>query len=109
MKGISVNIMVVLFSFCMQGCIREDIMPCKDSVLSLRYRYTLNNRYENLFGADVSEIEVYVFDESGRYLGLFSEAGDVLTNDYVMSVAGGKLSDCRLWRRVEYVFGRSRR
>lgn len=86
MKGISVNIMVVLFSFCMQGCIREDIMPCKDSVLSLRYRYTLNNRYENLFGADVSEIEVYVFDESGRYLGLFSEAGDVLTNDYVMSV-----------------------
>lgn len=86
MKNISVNIMLLLISICMQNCIREDIMPCKDSSLSLRYRYTLNNRYENLFGSDVSEIEVYIFDESGRYLGLFSKAGDVLTNDYVMSI-----------------------
>ncbi|WP_301827786.1 FimB/Mfa2 family fimbrial subunit, partial [uncultured Parabacteroides sp.] len=86
MKSISVNIIFVLTLLCVQSCIKEDIVPCKDNTLLLKFGYTLNNRYTNLFGSDVSEIAVYIFDDKGRYLEMSSEVGEILTNDYIMSV-----------------------
>ena len=70
----SVHSIFVLTLLCVQSCIKEDIVPCKDNTLLLKFGYTLNNRYTNLFGSDVSEIAVYIFDDKGRYLEMSSEA-----------------------------------
>lgn len=58
---------------------------CKSELL-LRFRYTLNDQYENLFGSEVNRITVYLFDSNGKYVDSFSEQGDILTNDYLMRI-----------------------
>lgn len=54
--------------------------------LLLRFRYTLNDQYTNLFGAEVHNVTIYVFDSNGKYVDRFTEQGDKLTNDYVMRI-----------------------
>lgn len=54
--------------------------------LLLRFRYTLNDQYTNLFGAEVHKVTIYVFDSNGKYVDRFTEQGDKLTNDYVMRI-----------------------
>lgn len=83
MKRISILIVTLLF---LSGCIKEE-SSCCNLGLHLRFRYTLNDQYTNLFGAEVNRIAVYVFDSKGKYVDTFSEQGDKLTNDYVMNVS----------------------
>ena len=82
MRRISINILLVLI-LLLQSCLKEDRSMCK-SWLLLRFRYTLNDQYTNLFGQEVHKVTVYVFDEHGKYVDRFSEQGSALTNDYVM-------------------------
>lgn len=69
----------------LQSCLKEDMPNCESDLL-LRFRYTLNGQYENLFGAEVNRITVYIFDSNGKYVDSFSEQGDKLTNDYLMRI-----------------------
>lgn len=82
MKRISIYLVMSLF-LLLQSCIKEDLSIC-ESWLLLRFRYTLNNQNSNLFDAEVNKVNVYVFDDKGKYVTEFSNQGDVLTNDYVM-------------------------
>lgn len=92
MKRISIYILVPLL-LLVQGCVREDTSDCQSGLL-LRFKYTLNNEYSNLFGSQVNRITVYVFDEKGKYVDQFSDNGEPLTNDYLMRLplAPGKYS-----------------
>ncbi len=65
------------------GCIKEDLSECNPGVL-LKYDYSLNPEYSNLFGDEVGKVTVYVFDENGFYYDRFSEEGSHLTNDWQM-------------------------
>lgn len=67
----------------LSGCIKEDRSECNPGVL-LKYDYSLNTAYTNLFGVEVGKVTVYVFDEKGLYYGCHSEEGSQLTNDYQM-------------------------
>lgn len=69
----------------LQSCIKEDLSICESELL-LRFRYTLNDQYANLFDSEVNRISVYVFDSNGKYVDTFSEQGNKLTNDYVMHI-----------------------
>lgn len=69
--------------FFASSCIKEDRSDCNPGVL-LKYDYSLNTAYTNLFGAEVGKVTVYVFDEKGFYYGTYSEEGRHLTNDYQM-------------------------
>lgn len=84
MKRIPLHIFIV-FILLVQSCIKEDLSTCKSELL-LRFRYTLNNQYTNLFDAEVNRVTIYIFDNSGKYVDSFSEQGDKLTNDYVMRI-----------------------
>lgn len=84
MKRISITIAISLL-LLLQGCIKEDIPNCENG-LSLRFRYTLNNQYTNLFDSAVNQVTIYVFDSNGKYVNRFSERGEVLTNDYRMQL-----------------------
>lgn len=68
---------------CFSSCIKEDRSECNPGVL-LKYDYSLNTEYANLFGAEVDKVTVYIFDENGLYRGSHSEEGSRLTNDYQM-------------------------
>lgn len=86
MKRISINILVVLL-LLLQSCIKEENSSMCESWLLLRFGYTLNDQYSNLFGTEVHKVTVYVFDSNGKYVDSFSEQGDQLTNDYVMRIS----------------------
>lgn len=82
MKRISIYIVMSLF-LLLQSCIKEDLSVC-ESWLLLKFRYTLNNQNTNLFDAEVNKVNIYVFDDKGKYVTNFSNQGEVLTNEYVM-------------------------
>lgn len=84
MKRISLYLFVA-FIVILQSCIKEDLSTCKSELL-LRFRYTLNDQYVDLFDAEVDRVTIYVFDSEGKYVANFSEQGSRLTNDYVMHV-----------------------
>ncbi|MDE5759570.1 MAG: FimB/Mfa2 family fimbrial subunit [Bacteroides sp.] len=65
------------------GCIKEDRSECNPGVL-LKFDYSLNPDYTNLFGDEVGKVTVYVFDENGLYYDRFSDEGKHLTNDWKM-------------------------
>lgn len=84
MKRISIYIFIA-FVLLLQSCIKEDLSTCNSELL-LRFRYTLNDQYANLFDSDIHRVTVYLFDSNGKYVESFSEQGDQLTNDYVMRI-----------------------
>lgn len=87
MRRASLHILIAML-FLLQSCIKDrdkDII-CEGELL-LRYRYTLNDQYSNLFGSEVKSVTIYIFDDKGKYVKSFSEHGDQLTNDYVMRVS----------------------
>lgn len=84
MKRISIHIFIA-FLLLLQSCIRDDQSTCNSELL-LRFRYTLNDQYANLFDSEINRITVYLFDSNNKYVDSFSEAGDRLTNDYVMHI-----------------------
>lgn len=84
MKRISTYLFIA-FVLLLQSCIREDLSNCNSELL-LRFRYTLNDQYANLFDSDIHRVTVYLFDSNGKYVDRFSEQGDKLTNDYVMHI-----------------------
>lgn len=65
------------------GCIKEDRSECNPGAL-LKFDYSLNPDYTNLFGNEVDKVTVYVFDENGLYYDRFSDEGKHLTNDWEM-------------------------
>lgn len=84
MKRISIFVLLVL-PLLLQSCLKEHTSMC-ESWLLLRFRYTLNDQYADLFGTEVHKMTIYVFDAEGKYAGSFSEQGSQLTNDYVMRI-----------------------
>lgn len=65
------------------GCIREDLSECNPGVL-LKFDYSLNTEYTNLFGDEVDKVTVYVFDGNGYYYDRFTDGGSHLTNGWEM-------------------------
>ena len=84
MKRISTHL-VIIFVLLFQSCIKEEFSTCESELL-LRFRYTLNNTYDNLFGLEVSRMAVYIFDSNDKYVGTFVEQGNKLNNEYIMRI-----------------------
>lgn len=93
MKHKQLNISILLFLACMlSGCIHEDLPACRQGAL-LRFKYTLNPTEENLFGATVDRISVFVFDANGLYVNTLRDSGDVVSNDYSL-VLSPEYNEC---------------
>lgn len=86
MKCISAKFILFTILIIMQSCIKDDNSDCKESALRLRFRYTLNNQYSDLFGSEVRQVAVYVFDADGKYVGRYSDSGDKLASNYIMTI-----------------------
>ena len=86
MKCISVKFILFTILILMQSCIKDDNSDCNESALRLRFRYTLNNKYSDLFASEVRQVTVYVFDADGKYVGHYSDSGEKLANNYIMTI-----------------------
>lgn len=67
------------------ACIREDTDECFAG-LRLHFNFTLHNQGGNLFGREVQQVRVYLFDEQGVLRHIARDSGAHLTNDYVMEI-----------------------
>lgn len=76
---------MVVVSTLLASCMKEDLSMCNRG-MQIRCSYLLNPQGENLFEDEVSNITVFVFDAAGLYYGVFSDGGNHLTNDYVMTL-----------------------
>lgn len=68
------------------ACTRENTDDC-DARLRLHFHFTLHNHGGNLFGHEVQQVRVYLFDESGVLQQIARDNGPHLTNDYVMDIS----------------------
>lgn len=84
MKRIALYLFITLI-LPLQGCIKDDLSTC-DSELLVRFSYTLNNQYTNLFDSEVNRVTIYIFNEDGKFVDTYSEQGSKLTNEYVMRI-----------------------
>lgn len=76
---------IVVASTLISSCTKEDLSACNPGV-RLQFSYLLNTQGTNLFGDEVNQVTVFAFDASGRYYATFSDGGNHLTNDYVMTI-----------------------
>lgn len=76
---------IAVVSTLISSCTKEDVSMCNPG-LQIKFSYLLNNQGANLFGNEVNQITVFAFDASGRYYATFSDGGNHLTNDYVMTI-----------------------
>lgn len=81
----TILMLMVVASTLLSGCTKEDLSMCSPG-LQLKFSYLHNKQGVNLFGAEVNQITVFVFDETGHYYGTFSDGGNHLTNDYTMTL-----------------------
>lgn len=76
---------MVVASTWLASCTKEDLSACNPE-LQLKFSYLLNGQGVNLFGDQVDQITVFAFDAQGHYYATFSDGGNHLTNDYVMTL-----------------------
>lgn len=84
------------------GCVRDDRSECRYP-LPLRFTYTYNTEQQDLFDAEVTHLDLFLYDaESGRLVARVSPAVETLspTNEYEWMVAPG-LYDVVAWGGVE--------
>lgn len=84
------------------GCVRDDRSECRYP-LPLRFTYTYNTEQQDLFDAEVTHLDLFLYDaQSGRLVARVSPEVETLspTNEYEWMVAPG-LYDVVAWGGVE--------
>lgn len=76
---------IVVASTLISSCTKEDVSMCYPG-LQLKFSYLLNKQGVNLFGDEIDQMTVFVFDANGHYYTTFSDGGNHLNNDYVMTL-----------------------
>lgn len=71
--------------YLLTSCTKEDTADCY-SGLQLNFNFTLHNNKGNLFGPQVQQIKIYLFDQNGLLRAIKQDNGLHLTNDYVMNI-----------------------
>jgi len=58
--------MMMLSSAC--GIINEDLDPCPDAAVNLRFVYEYNMEFANAFHNQVDCLSLYIYDEEGNFV-----------------------------------------
>ena len=67
----------------LHGCIYENPQPCEE-VSNMRFFYLMNPENKNLLEESVKQLDVYIFNEDGIYIGKKTHNGSHIPNDYFM-------------------------
>lgn len=76
----------------MSSCIKEDMDDCPPAIskVALQFDYTYNVKQADAFAAEVKNINVYAFDESGKFFDSYIESREKFETGHTMEITGLK-------------------
>lgn len=75
----------------LSSCITDDLDGCPSTAknkVALSFNYTYNVKDANAFASEVKDLNVYVFDQNGKFYDVFQQSQEKFSNDYQMEVQG---------------------
>ena len=76
----------------MSSCIKEDMDDCPPAIskVALLFDYTYNVKQADAFAAEVKNINVYAFDENGKFFDSYIESREKFETGHTMEITGLK-------------------
>lgn len=76
----------------MSSCIKEDMDDCPPAIskVALQFDYTYNVNQADAFAAEVKNINVYAFDENGKFFDSYIESREKFETGHTMEITGLK-------------------
>lgn len=76
----------------MSSCIKEDMDDCPPAIskVALQFDYTYNMKQADAFAAEVKNINVYAFDENGKFFDSYIESREKFETGHTMEITGLK-------------------
>lgn len=76
----------------MSSCIKEDMDNCPPAIskVALQFDYTYNVKQADAFAAEVKNINVYAFDENGKFFDSYIESREKFETGHTMEITGLK-------------------
>ena len=76
----------------MSSCIKEDMDDCPPAIskVALQFDYTYNVKQADAFAAEVKKINVYAFDENGKFFDSYIESREKFETGHTMEITGLK-------------------
>ena len=76
----------------MSSCIKEDMDDCPPAIskVALQFDYTYNVKQTDAFAAEVKNINVYAFDENGKFFDSYIESREKFETGHTMEITGLK-------------------
>lgn len=76
----------------MSSCIKEDMDDCPPAIskVALQFDYTYNVKQGDAFAAEVKNINVYAFDENGKFFDSYIESREKFETGHTMEITGLK-------------------
>lgn len=76
----------------MSSCIKEDMDDCPPAIskVALQFDYTYNVKQADAFAAEVKNINVYAFDENGKFIDSYIESREKFETGHTMEITGLK-------------------
>lgn len=76
----------------MSSCIKEDMDDCPPAIskVALLFDYTYNVKQADAFAAEVKNINVYAFDENGKFFDSYIESREKFETGHTMKITGLK-------------------
>lgn len=76
----------------MSSCIKEDMDVCPPAIskVALQFDYTYNVKQADAFAAEVKNINVYAFDENGKFFDSYIESREKFETGHTMEITGLK-------------------
>lgn len=76
----------------MSSCIKEDMDDCAPAIskVALQFDYTYNVKQADAFAAEVKNINVYAFDENGKFFDSYIESREKFETGHTMEITGLK-------------------
>lgn len=76
----------------MSSCIKEDLDDCPPAIskVALQFDYTYNVKQADAFAAEVKNINVYAFDENGKFFDSYIESREKFETGHTMEITGLK-------------------
>ena len=76
----------------MSSCIKEDMDDCPPAIskVALQFDYTYNVKQADAFAAEVKNINVYAFDENGKFFDSYIQSREKFETGHTMEITGLK-------------------
>ncbi len=70
----------------LSSCMKDNLDSCPSAKVSLKFDYTYNVKEADAFSAEVKNLNVYVFDENGKFFDTYTESADKFETGHKMDI-----------------------